>query len=168
MFPRRGWSGGALAAGLALLALPCAQGCVSVSPWRTCVPPCGGAQIERAARVEVCKTDGVPILLTHARWGEDQDGAYIAGKARTQPGEDLGDVRIYADQIQLVRTRRVEAGRVATNAALVPLALVAQAVTEVDFLDDEPEEPEVPECPAAEADLPGPESAPAPAPPAPR
>ena len=151
-------SDGALAAVLALAALA-AQGCVSVDPWRDCAPPCGGRQVEVAGTVEVCKADGEPILLTHARWGEDQDGAYIAGRGRSALGETLGDIRIYADEIALVRTRRVEAGRIAANAALVPLAVVASAVTDVDFLDGDTGEPDVPECPAPED--------PEPAPPAP-
>jgi len=152
--------GGALAILLALAALAGAQGCVSVSPWRDCAPPCGGRQVEMAGTVEVCKVDGEPVLLTHARWGEDQEGTYIAGKGRTPEGEELGDVRVYAGQIALVRTRRVEPGRVAANAALVPLAVVASAVTDVDFLDGDTDEPEVPQCPAPEAAPGGPETAP--------
>lgn len=157
------WSGGALAAALALAALTGAQGCVSVDPWRDCAPPCGGRQVETAGTVEVCKADGEPVLLTHARWGEDQDGAYIAGKGRSAHGETLGDIRIYADEIALVRTRRVEAGRIAANAALVPLAVVASAVTDVDLLDGDTGEPDIPECPAPE----DPPAEPAPIPPAP-
>jgi hypothetical protein len=60
-------------------------------------------------------------------------------------------VRIYAEQIRLVRTRRVEGGRVAANVLLVPLAVVAEGVTDVDFLEDGPDEPEVPDCPRPEA-----------------
>src|SRR5436305_1197524 len=121
--------GGARAAVLALAALAgAAQGCVSVSPWRDCAPPCGGRQVEMAGTVEVCKVDGEPVFLKHARWGEDQEGTYIAGKGRAPEGEELGDVRVYAGEIALVRTRRLEAGRVAANAALVPLAVVASAV----------------------------------------
>jgi hypothetical protein len=162
--PTRGRrSGGAGAAGLILAAL-CAQGCVSVSPWRVCEPPCGGRQVAEAGKVEVCKTDGEPILLTHARWGEDPGGNYIAGKAHTRHGQDLGDVRIYADQIQLVRTQRVEAGRVAANAVLVPLAVVAEGLTSVDFIEEGPDEPDVPDCPRPEATPTEPAPAGAPAP----
>jgi len=152
---------GALAAVFALAVLAGAQGCVSVDPWRDCAPPCGGRQVEMAGTVEVCKMDGEPVLLTHARWGEDRDGAYIAGKGRTPAGETLGDVRIYAGEIALLRTRRVEPGRIAANAALVPLAIVASAVTDVDLLDGDTGEPDVPECPAPR-DSPPPGSEPAP------
>jgi hypothetical protein len=78
-------------------------------------------------------------------------GPTSPARPRTQGGADLDDVRIYAGQIRLVRTRRVEAGRVAANAVLVPLALMAEGLTDVELLEDEADEPEFPECPRPEA-----------------
>jgi hypothetical protein len=79
--------------------------------------------------VEICTTDGVPLFLDHARWGSDDRGDFLSGRARTKLGQPLGDVKVYVDEIDRVWTERVEGGRVATNVALVPLGLLVTAVT---------------------------------------
>jgi hypothetical protein len=144
----RRWSGRALTAGLVLPALLLAQACVSVDPWRPCEVPC--KDFERAERVEICKTDGVPIVFTRARGGEDEHGYFISGKAKTRLGQPLGKVKVYDDEINMIWTQRVEAGRVATNVALVPVAMVFMALTgggNSNDLDEDLWQDPTPECP---------------------
>jgi hypothetical protein len=115
--------------GLVLLVALSAQACVSVNPWRPCKYPCQGPQFREARTVEICTTHGVPLFLDHARWGSDDRGDFLSGRARTKLGQPLGDVKVYVDEIDRVWTERVEGGRVATNLALVPLGLLVTAVT---------------------------------------
>jgi hypothetical protein len=148
MRPDTRWIGRSLPAALLPTVALLAQGCLSMAPWRSCEAPCIGPQFEEAHRVEICKTDGVPYILEHARWATDERGDFVAGRARTRLGQPLGEVRLYADEIDLMWTRRIEGGRIAANAALLPFAILDQAVNGGE--DDEEVADQPPSCPTAE------------------
>lgn len=146
-----------------LLALASAAGCVSIEPWRTCEAPCEGMRLERASEVELCKTNGFHLFVKNARWRRDERGAFVEGRGRTRPEQRWAPVKVYAEEIQEIRTQRVEPKRVATNVALLPLAMVFKGVTgeeEDDLLHEEEPQP----CPPA---VPRTAEAPPPSPPPP-
>jgi hypothetical protein len=138
------WIERALTAAFLLTAALLAQGCLSMAPWRSCDAPCIGPQFEQAQRVEICKTDGVPYIIEHARWSKDEQGDFVTGQAWTRLGQPLGDVRIYADEIDLMWTRRVEGGRIAANAALLPFAIAEEALNEdeSELMDEDADRPQ--------------------------
>jgi len=133
-----------LGAVLLLAALASTAGCVSIEPWRDCAAPCQGRQLERAREIEVCKTNGFPLYLKHARWDRDERGELLAGLGRSRPGQRWAPVKVYASEIQEIRVQRLEPRRIATNVALLPAALAFQALTgeqEEDLLDEDEPEP---------------------------
>jgi hypothetical protein len=155
MRAERTWNDRSLPAALLLAAALLAQGCVSMTPWRSCEAPCTGQQFEQAYGIEICTRDGIPYVFERARWSRDEQGAFVAGRAWSRLGQPLGDVKIYAGDIDRVWTRSLSGGRVAANAALVPVALLVNQ----GFSSDDPaldEETDLPQsCP-----VPQPRSAP--------
>jgi hypothetical protein len=111
----------------ALVAACLWTGCVSARPWRACEPPCNGRQLTHAGTVLVDTNADSRVLHTHATAGSDEHGPYLAGDARIG-GRPIGPVKIYADSICAVHTRRVEPGRVAANVVLVPLAVFGEVL----------------------------------------
>jgi hypothetical protein len=149
--PGAGWDGRYLSAALLSTAL-WTQACVSVSPWRACESPC--RQLEKASKVEVCKTDGVPLVFDRARWQEDEHGAFISGEASTRFGQPLGKVKVYAGEIDRIWTQRFEGSRLGANVALFPLAFLFKAVTHEEAGDLDPSENEPRECPRPSSSTP--------------
>lgn len=127
----------------ALLALGAAlvlQGCVSARPWRDCLRPCDGAQLAKAEQVQIFLRDGSEVRLTRVRAGADESGEFLVGTVGKRSRGEPQEVRIESGEICAVRTRRIEAGRVAANVVLVPLAVVANvAGVVIDAKDGEQE-----------------------------
>jgi len=153
-------------------ALPLAlllAGCVSTRPWRECPRPCPDGQIAASEEVRVVSYDDRLLLIDQPQPGMDEHGHFIAGSGITPEGEHVGVVRVYDDEICWIETRHVEAGRVAANVVLVPLAVTAAAyasyygvdVTDAPWLIDPQTGP--PHCPPG---MPRLRQAPAPPPPA--
>src|SRR5437868_6683652 len=110
-----------------LTAALASQACVSARPWRDCPAPCRGKQLEQASAVLVYTDDGTRL------WLEDANGSFLAGEGHIEK-KALGEVKLYADVICAVHTRRVEPGRLAANLLLVPLAFVGEVVLVVTDL----------------------------------
>ena len=106
-----------------------ASGCVSSRPWRACAPPCEGPQIEQAARVAVLRKDRVTSYLKHVHWSADRESLVGSGKSRV--GRPAAPVVVPRSEICALFTQRVEPGRVAENAVLVPLAVAGEILFEI-------------------------------------
>src|SRR5512145_2262022 len=112
----------------ALLALGAAVllgGCVSARPWRDCLRPCTGRQLTDAEEVQVIRLDGAQTRLLRVRAGTDASGDYLLGTVAQRGRGEPVKLRIDAEVICSVRTRRVELGRVMANVVLVPIAVAA-------------------------------------------
>jgi len=117
-----------------LLALPLV-GCVTVRPWRQCPQPCPDARVARSQQARIVGYDGRVVVLDHPQPGMDDGGKFIAGQAQVPNGPALGPLRIHARDICVIETRKVEPGRVAANAVLVPLGVAAAFAAAYEGVD---------------------------------
>ena len=116
------------------LALP-AVGCVSVRPWRECPQPCPDARVAASQQARIVGYDGRVVVLDHPQPGMDDDGKFIAGQAQVPNGPALGPLRVHTRDICVIETRKLEAGRVAANAVLVPLGVAAAFAAAYEGVD---------------------------------
>lgn len=88
--------------------------CADTHQWAEKEKPWTQATVAHAERVQVQRADGTRIVLEHARIGDDEHGAFLAGRARGVPDQEI---RIDLPDVQTLETWEKEPRNLAAQIA---------------------------------------------------